>query len=213
LDAGDGFMYFSGPNFSPFITRDVSSISTFDGEIRVNSDLSNLFRMSGNGANFLVLGSNYKGPVSYIERQFIGDRGGQVLFGTKDNDFIRMNGGTNAVNGGSGDDVLDGGEGSNFLTGGEGTDIFFLDGRGGGVTWSTITDWRSGEQLSFWGWRPGVSKAMWIDVDGAEGYRGVTLHADLNGNGDVDASVTWSGKARWELPLPIAQDGLLWFIG
>lgn len=213
VDAGDGFLHFSGPGFAPFVTNRVNSISTIDDTIHVGSNIDNLFRSTVSGDTTMMLGSTYAGPVSHVERQFIGDRGGQVVFGTKGSDFIKMTGGANAVNGGVGDDVLDGGVGSNFLTGGIGNDIFFLDGRGGGVTWSTITDWEPGEQLSLWGWRPGISKATWVDFDGAEGYQGLTLHAQLNGNGVVDASVTWSGRARHELPAPLELSGLLWFIG
>jgi Ca2+-binding RTX toxin-like protein len=107
--------------------------------------------------------------------------------------------------------VLDGGTGSNFLTGGEGQDVFFLDGRGGQPTWSTITDWTQGEQLSVWGWRPGVSQVSWAENAGAEGYKGVTMHADLDANGSIDTSVTWTGMTQAQLPTPVQFDGLLWF--
>jgi Ca2+-binding RTX toxin-like protein len=56
--------------------------------------------------------------------------------------------------------VLDGGIGSNFLTGGLGADVFFLDGRGGIITWSTITDFMSGDSVNLWGWKEGVSKIL-----------------------------------------------------
>jgi Ca2+-binding RTX toxin-like protein len=106
---------------------------------------------------------------------------------------------------------VDGGTGSNFLAGGAGRDVFFLDGRGGGTTWSTITDWQAGEQLSVWGWRPGVSRVTWAEGAGAAGFKGVTLHGDLNGDGTTDVSVTWSGMARAQLPGPREFDNLLWF--
>jgi Ca2+-binding RTX toxin-like protein len=153
----------------------------------------------------------YSGPVGYLQFQFLGTAGGESARGTARNDFMNLLGGTDAADGGAGDDVLDGGTGSNFLTGGAGRDVFFLDGRGGGVTWSTITDWQQGEELSLWGWRSGVSRAEWVDSAGAEGFRGVTMHADLDGNGSIDASVTWSGRSRGDLPTPTEHDGLLWF--
>jgi hypothetical protein len=112
---------------------------------------------------------------------------------------------------GLGDDVLDGGTGSNFLSGGSGWDTFFIDGRGGGPTWGTITDWEAGEHLSIWGWRPGTSLTLWQDQAGASGWQGATLHMDLDGNGSWDASVTWSGVARAALPQAHEYDGLLWF--
>lgn len=156
-------------------------------------------------------GTPYTGPVSYLQLQFLGSAQGEVVLGTARNDFLNLLDGTDAADGGAGDDVIDGGLGSNFLTGGAGRDVFFLDGRGGGVTWSTITDWQAGEELSLWGWRPGASRAQWVDSAGAQGFQGATMHADLDGNGTIDASVTWANRARSGLPTPTEHDGLLWF--
>jgi Ca2+-binding RTX toxin-like protein len=135
-----------------------------------------------------------------------------VVIGTQYNDFINVAGGVDAVNAGAGNDVIDGGIESNFLTGGAGTDIFFSDGRGGVTTWSTITDWQAGEQLSVWGWTSGTSKIIaWVQ-DGAEGYKGLTMHADLNGDGTIDTSVTFTGiVSQSQLPTPLEFDGVLWF--
>ena len=154
---------------------------------------------------------SYSGPVSYLDLQFLGSNQGEAIAGTAFSDFVNAGGGDDAIASGEGDDVLDGGTGSNFLTGGAGWDIFFIDGRGGQVTWGTITDWVAGEQLSLWGWLPGVSRVTWADRDGTAGFQGVTLHADLNGNGSIDASVTFTGITRGELPTSLEFDGLLWF--
>jgi Ca2+-binding RTX toxin-like protein len=159
-----------------------------------------------------VVAVTYAGPVARLDLQFLGTDSGEAIGGTAFSDFINGMGGDDAIAAGLGDDVLDGGTGSNFLTGGHGVDTFFLDGRGGMPTWSTITDWEPGEQLSLWGWLPGVSAAHWVDEDGVAGFRGVTLHADLNGDGTVETSVTWSGRSQADLPAPNAFDGLLWFV-
>ena len=153
---------------------------------------------------------SYSGPVSYLQYQLLGRGSGEVAVGTENNDFINLLGGDDAANGGGGDDVLDGGTGSNFLTGGAGFDVFFLDGRSGQTTWSTVTDWQAGEQLSLWGWRPGVSHATWLDRAGTAGYEGATIHCDLDGNGSIDVSVTWSGMMPGALPTAVEFDGLLW---
>ena len=153
----------------------------------------------------------YSGPVETVRFQYLGSSLGEAVAGTVSNDFINALGGDDAVNGARGSDVIDGGTGSNFLTGGPGLDTFFLDGRGGANTWSTITDWELGEQLSLWGFRPGVSRLLWVDQDGTEGYRGVTLHADLDGSGLIDTSVTWTALTLAALPTPREFDGLLWF--
>jgi serralysin len=185
-------------NLSPNTSRDPTAPS---------GPFFSLFR---DGAWSQEAAASYSGPVPYLQYQLLGRGSGEVAVGTASNDFINLLGGDDAANGGDGDDVLDGGTGSNFLTGGGGFDVFFLDGRSGQTTWSTVTDWQAGEQLSLWGWRPGVSHATWIDRAGTAGYEGVTVHCDLDGNGSIDASVTWSGMMPGALPTAIEFDGLLW---
>ena len=171
-----------------------------------------LFTIAGGlGAGFRVP-DLYSGPVNRLQTQLLGSAGGDLAIGTSLNDFFNLLGGDDAVQAGAGDDVIDGGTGSNFLTGGAGRDDFFLDGRGLGTTWSTITDWQAGETLSVFGWTPGVSRMLWRDNDGTAGYQGVTLHADLDGNGLIETSVTWTGLTQAALPTPQSLSGLLWFI-
>jgi serralysin len=113
-------------------------------------------------------------------------------------------GSDDAVNGGGGNDVIDGGLGSNFITGGAGIDKFFVDGRGAATSnaWSTITDFSAGEQLTIWGYQPGVSRLLWVATSGVQGYTGATLHGDLDGNGVIDTSVTFTGLSQAQLPMP-----------
>src|SRR4051812_45371657 len=158
-----------------------------------------------------TVGQKYNGGVSYLQYQHLGTDKGDIISGAEANDFINGGAGDDVIESGAGDDVLDGGTGSSFLVGGSGADSFFIDGRIPKPTWGTVTDWKTGEQLCLWGWRLGVSKASWVDVGGLAKYSGVTLHADLDGNGTIDASVTWSGLARTQLPTPNELDGLLWF--
>jgi hypothetical protein len=57
-----------------------------------------------------------------------------------------------------------------------------------------------------------VSTVQWVDSAGAIGYTGVTMHGDLDGNGVIDTSVTWTGMTAAQLPTPLEYEGLLWFI-
>ncbi|NTW69868.1 MAG: hypothetical protein HGB23_08490 [Chlorobiaceae bacterium] len=175
-----------------------------------------LTSMTHDGLN--VTPARYTGPATAsggqgIHFQLLGSTAGEVLQSTEYNDFTNVLEGDDAVNAGAGNDVVDGGLGSNFLTGGAGTDIFFSDGRGGGTTWSTITDWTAGEELSVWGWRPGTSKILLWQQDGVTNFKGLTMHADLNGDGTIDTSVTFTGiTSQSEIPTPLDQfDDLLWF--
>ena len=194
-------------NTQYFITFDQGSITDFGGHSFIGTTSYNfttsaivdqpvMTPMTHKGVS--VDPDRYIGPATAageeaIHFQFIGDATGEIVGGTGFNDFISVGAGVDAVNAGAGNDVIDGGLDSNFLTGGAGTDIFFSDGRGGGITWSTITDWQAGEQLSVWGWKPGVSRIVeWVQA-GAEGYKGITMHADLDGNSVIDTSVTFTG--------------------
>jgi Ca2+-binding RTX toxin-like protein len=157
--------------------------------------------------------ARYKGPVGSLQYSFLGREAGEAAAGTDANEFFNLGGGDDAANGGGGDDVVDGGTGSNFLTGGAGRDVFFLDGRGGQTTWTTITDWQEGEELNIWGYQAGISGRQWVREGGVDGYRGVTLHLDLNGDRTIETLVTWAG-ANWERPpVPEIFEGreLLWF--
>jgi serralysin len=166
---------------------------------------------TGSGEASAKAATFYSGPVANLHFQYLGGAQGEAVVGTAGADFINALAGDDAISALGGDDVLDGGLGSNFLSGGAGRDVFFSDGRGGGPSWSTITDWEAGEQLSLWGWQPGVSRSVWAEGDGTGAFRGVTLHADLDGNGLVETSVTWSGLTVAALGAPTGHPGLLWF--
>jgi hypothetical protein len=172
----------------------------------------NSFSVTSGGVSSKVDPTAYTGPVAGLQYEFLGSNTGEAVSGTAGRDFMNLFGGDDAANGGAGDDVIDGGLGSNFLTGGAGRDTFFLDGRAPGVSWGTIADWETGEQLSIWGWRPGVSNVAWVDRAGAGGYEGATLHIDLDRNASIDISVTWSGWSRADLPTPVEFSDLLWFV-
>jgi Ca2+-binding RTX toxin-like protein len=177
------------------------------------SEITPLFSVSTPGELAYVLPTLYSGPVKGIQYQLLGKAKGDIVSGSISNDFLNLLGGDDAVNAGAGNDVIDGGTGSNFLTGGPGKDTYFVDGRDGSRTWSTITDWEIGEELSLWGWVPGTSTSSWADSAGAEGFKGATLNVDLDGDNIVDISVTWSGLTKKEIPEPSQFTGmqLLWF--
>ena len=156
------------------------------------------------GKNLYAIADAYTGPVAGIVNQFLGSATGDVVLGTDKADFINALGSDDAVNGGGGNDVIDGGLGSNFITGGAGIDKFSVDGRGAATSnaWSTITDFSAGEQLTIWGYQPGVSRLLWVATSGVQGYTGATLHGDLDGNGVIDTSVTFTGLSQAQLPMP-----------
>ncbi len=213
----DGVVIVSGPDGMDQLTN--IELLQFGGAAAVSlatlqagGQFDELVLTNIDGVARYVLPDIYAGPVAGVKYQWLGSAAGEVALGTSQNDFFNLLGGDDAVDAGAGNDIIDGGIGSNFLTGGAGLDIFFLDGRGGTTTWSTITDWQTGEQLSFFGWRPGVSQALWVDSAGAAGYQGVTMFGDLDANGTFDTSVTWSGRTRADLPTPYEFDGLLWFV-
>jgi len=159
---------------------------------------------SGTPKNLFV--TVYDGVVSFLDYQLLGTGEGEVVIGADSNDFISVFGGNDAIDGGNGQDVLDGGTGSNFLTGGLGNDTFFLDGRNVSSTWSTIRDYTHGDTVNIWGWNPGTSSLILTqEMAGVEGYQGATLHYDLDNNGLIDTSLTFTGLSLADVPNTIFQ--------
>ncbi len=150
-------------------------------------------------------GTAYTGPVSYLQEQYVWASADPVaLSATVPNAFLHGGPGDDAIQAGGGSNVLDGGAGSNFLVGSGGadggTDTFFIDGRGGGVTWSTIVNFHHGDQFTFFGFTQNQSTAQWVGSDGVAGYQGLTLHSALGGVGTgVDASATLTGLSMSDL--------------
>ena len=156
----------------------------------------------------------YSGPVAGLKNQFVGTASGEAVVGSDQGDFMNLLGGNDAAQGGGGDDVLDGGAGSNFLTGGAGTDTFYLDGRGEGVAWSTVTDLQPAEWAIAWGWTDAVSRLTWEDLAGATGHQGATARLDLDGDGGTDLSLTFGGQTPGGLlamPGQVGTDSYLAF--
>ncbi len=160
---------------------------------------------AGSGSSSLTP-TAYEGPVDYLEFTLIADGANNNVVGDSTNDFINLGAGDDAAEGGAGDDILDGGLGSNFLTGGAGADQFYIDGRGAApdapTTWSTIVDFSAedGDTVNVWGWIDGTSALLSTKVageagSGATGFEGFTHHYDLDGNGDIDTSITFTGLA------------------
>jgi len=148
----------------------------------------------------------YSGSVDYLEYQLFGDVQDDVVTGSIFNDFLNLLGGDDAADGGDGQDIIDGGTGSNFLTGGRDADTFYIDGRGAAPdapsTWSTVTDFNAadGDTVNIWGWVEGTSQLLSTKLEGengsgATGFEGFTHHYDLDGDGTIDTSITFTGLA------------------
>ena len=183
----------------------------------VTNSIKTLRVDSGSGGKD-VPATPYSGPVTGIDWQYLGSNASRkTITGTSDADFINGLAGDDIIYGAAGNDILDGGVGSNFLSGETGTDIFFTDARDGQVGWSTIVDFIPGvEQVTIWGFQPGVSRVFWEDNYGAEGYKGATAFFDMDGSSQTDRSgvdfaVTFSGHSVSELGPSYQLDGLMWF--
>jgi Ca2+-binding RTX toxin-like protein len=189
----------------------IESLSFLDGTLSIKSliasrPLPTFASIDNNGASSSITPSLYTGPVAFLEYELLGDITGNVIIASSGNDFMNLLGGDDAANGGLGDDVLDGGTDSNFLTGGGGTDTFFLDGRGVTTTWSTITDFVSGDTVNIWGWVQGTSQLLLtVASAGAAGFMGATYHYDLDGINGIDTSLTFSNLTLNQINSPTAQ--------
>jgi len=157
-----------------------------------------LFTDTNGGVSGTDAGTAYSGPVSYLQSQFIwGGSDGVALAATSDNMFLHGGVGDDALSAHGGSNVLDGGSGSNFLVGASGadggTDTFFLDERGGQVTWSTLVNFHKGDALTIFGFTAGTSTMPFTASDGTPGYVGATIHSEIGGAGTgVNGSVTFA---------------------
>jgi hypothetical protein len=143
-------------------------------------------------------GEAYSGPVANLHYQYLwGSADRTAIRAEVPNVFLKGGPGDDALAVTSGINVLDGGQGSNFLVGGDGRnggfDTFFVDGRGGGTTWSTVVNFHPGDQATIFGFVGGVSTMAITASDGVTGYQGVTIHSELAGAGTgVNASFTFA---------------------
>ena len=141
----------------------------------------------------------YSGPVSFLQYQYISfSPDNLVLAARVPNVFLHGGAGDDALQAIAGSNVLDGGGGSNFLIGATGADggkdTFYVDERGGSVTWSTLVNFHVGDQATIFGFKQGVSTLPIVASDGAAGYTGVTIHSEIGGAGTgVNGSVTFAG--------------------
>ncbi|MGI4944255.1 MAG: carbohydrate-binding domain-containing protein [Janthinobacterium lividum] len=146
-------------------------------------------------------GETYSGLVTSLRQQFIWSNPDGVAIASNVPDvFLHGGSGDDALTVTAGTNVVDGGGGSNFLVGADGsdggTDTFFVDGRGGATTWSTVVNFHHGDNLTIWGFVPGVSTMPWTASDGAEGYKGATIHSELAGHGTgINDSATLAGMS------------------
>ena len=144
-------------------------------------------------------GTPYTGPVSYLDWQYIwASPDAAAVRANVANAFVKGNSGRDALQVTGGSNVLDGGRDSNFLVGASGADsgfdTFYVDGRGGEVTWSTVVNFHQGDQATIFGFTAGLSTMSFTENEGADGYRGLTLHSELSGpQTGVNASFTFAG--------------------
>lgn len=163
------------------------------------------------GMRGTVASDVYSGPVAGLQRQYIWPSpDGVAIRSTALDVFLHGGAGADALAVSAGSNVLDGGGGSNFLVGAlgmdGGDDTFFLDARGGAVTWTTVVNFHAGDAATIFGFHAGVSTQPWTGSDGAVGYNGLTLHSETKGAGTgVDASLTFTGvdqataDAHWSI--------------
>ena len=144
----------------------------------------------------------YSGPVNFLSYQYIWPSTDGVAMSTSaDSVFLKGGDGADAILAHGGNNVIDGGGGSNFIFGATGadggSDTFFVDGRGGTVTWSSIVNFHHGDNLTIFGFTQGTSTLPGLNTDGASGYTGATIHSELNGAGTgVNGSVTFVGVSN-----------------
>ena len=145
-------------------------------------------------AGSIITMQPYTGSVAGITSEYISvSPDNLILTALGPNVFIYGGTGEDVIAAQSGRNVLDGGSGSNFLVGGTGTDTFYVDAVSSAFTWSTIVNFHHTDDVTIWGWQPGISTAAWVANLGAAGFTGATLQVDINGKGAVTDQLTFAG--------------------
>lgn len=183
-------------------TTNVQSIQFSDRTTQIygTSGVQHLVSVSfpNTSINRFMLGDAYTGGVVGLTDEFIFPTPENInIASTLPSAFIRTGSGNDAITVFSGRNVIDAFTGSNFLTGGSGQDTFFLDARGGGVTWDSIVGFGVGDEVTLFGYIDGVSidgfdKDKWYESDGVDPFKGLTVHAKLDGT-SISASITFAG--------------------
>lgn len=233
INAGGGHMFLTSNTIDVQLVG-VDNVNFADGTLTFDKDAGEETVSSGDPGRWVpaalrvdvttddstraFLPTAYSGPVAGIDWQYLGSGAArETISGTVQADFINGLSGDDIIRGSAGNDILDGGTGSNFLEGGEENDIFFTDARDAQIGWSTIVDFLPGiEQVTIWGFKPGVSRVFWEENYGADSFKGATAFIDMDGSSQTDRSgvdfaVTFSGHSVNELGPSYQLDGLMWF--
>ena len=178
----------------------IQSLRFADGTTKAVSALPHRFDFTNTVTNTSgnVDGVGYTGPVAGLKWENIWSSNDAVaLRSNAPSAFLKGGTAGDALQVTSGSNVLDGGGGSNFLVGADGSDggadTFFVDVRGGGIVWSTVSNFHRGDLATIWGYVGGRSTFNWVANDGAVGSTGATIHASTAGSNGTDASFTFAG--------------------
>ena len=172
----------------------VFGIASANGTILADEPIGDLAPVMGaDGKTVPATPTYYAGPVGGVEKELILLTSENLAIAVAGaNWFIRSDSGDDAIAVAGGTNVLDGGTGSNFLTGASGFDTFFVDARGATLPiWSTVNDFGKGDAATLWGVAESTHTLTWLDNQGAEGFKGLTLHASAPGR--PTASLTLPG--------------------
>jgi hypothetical protein len=171
--------------------------------LTVNSTADMRFTFQDNNLNSsgTFNGSDYSGPISYLQAQYGYTGTDNVVIGASvPNAFIYSGSGNDALAAQGGSNVLNGGSGSNWLVGGTGadggTDTFFVDGRGGENTWDTILNFHVGDMVTLFGYNAATGTMNWLDQNGAANFQGATLQTSFGDGTGTTALVTFAGVSN-----------------
>jgi hypothetical protein len=149
-------------------------------------------------ASSLLHGSDYPGPVNYVQATYDYTGTDSSVIGALVNDvFIHAGAGENAEAAKGGNNVLAGGNGSSWLVGASGqdggTDTFFLSASGGQQAWDTLVNFHVGDMLTLWDFNSASGSTNSIGNQGASGAQGETLSVDFGDGSGATTLVTFAG--------------------
>ena len=151
---------------------------------------------------------SYVGALSNVTSQFLYDgdttlaivaqQSGMLISSLAPATAIQLQGGANTLN-------MQ--QGSSFIVSGSGSDTLILHADQPQTTWNTIANFHTGDSITIYGFTAGTSSRWWDASAGAPGYTGSTLRIDVDGDGQVDSSLTFAGKTDTQTAAYAAHEG------
>lgn len=152
------------------------------------------------GSSTVAAVESYLGPIDNVQSQYLYDGTAPLaIVAQQPNMLISSQATATAVQLTSGQNLINVPSGSTFVTSGSGNDQFLFHADQPQATWNTVVNFHAGDSITVFGFNTATGSNYWDFNAGAAGYTGATLRMDLNRDGKIDSSITFTGKTSADI--------------